>query len=87
MKNEPAFPNNYEHDRYKGLSIRDYFAAKAMQGLVYGLMTKKGQKQAAYNMESQGFAYGEIDKFVAKCAYDYADAMIAARTPKEDKDE
>ena len=34
MKNIPAFPNNFTIERYQGLTIRDYFAAKAMQGLL-----------------------------------------------------
>lgn len=35
MTNEPAFPNPH-NDRYKGLTLRDYFAAKAMQGFITG---------------------------------------------------
>ena len=34
MKNIPAFPNNFTIDNFKGLTIRDYFAAKALQGLI-----------------------------------------------------
>jgi len=37
MKNEPAFPaNDCKHDNIncpRGLTIRDYFAAKALQGM------------------------------------------------------
>ena len=34
MKNIPAFPNNFTIDNFKGLTIRDYFAAKALQALI-----------------------------------------------------
>ena len=32
---EPAFPTHHT-DSNKGMSLRDYFAAKAMQGMIYG---------------------------------------------------
>ena len=32
MNNPPAFPSVFDHER--GMSLRDYFAAKAMQALV-----------------------------------------------------
>ena len=31
MRNEPAFPT-FEGDTYDGMTLRDYFAAQAMQG-------------------------------------------------------
>jgi hypothetical protein len=37
MKNEPAFPNegfNGWGEPFKGMTLRDYFAAKAMTGLL-----------------------------------------------------
>ena len=34
MKNIPAFPNNFTIDNFKGMTLRDYFAAKAMQALI-----------------------------------------------------
>ena len=30
----PAFPRNYNSDGHNGMTLRDYFAAKAMQGVV-----------------------------------------------------
>ena len=30
MNNQPAFPSVFDHER--GITLRDYFAAKAMQG-------------------------------------------------------
>ena len=32
MNNPPAFPTDF-HYNYQGMTLRDYFAAKAMQGI------------------------------------------------------
>ena len=45
---------------YAGMTLRDYFAAKAMQAMI----SKHGRED------------------VARCAYIYADAMLAARKEK-----
>ena len=34
MKNIPAFPNNFTIEKFKGMTLRDYFAAKALQALI-----------------------------------------------------
>ncbi len=65
----PAFPlpeKLYEHSEIPafGLSLRDYFAAKAMQGFL------AANKEAGCN---------ENAKHVAFCAYYHADEMIRAR--------
>jgi hypothetical protein len=57
--NESAFPNN----RFNGMDLRDYFAAKAMQG-----------DWAALNADSSG---SMID--AARRYYKMADAMMEAR--------
>lgn len=66
----PAFPTKNEMQtghqewRYEGMTLRDYFAAKAMQA-------------AATNPTgAEGFTFAER----AAWAYQQADAMIAART-------
>ena len=33
MNNPPAFPSVFDHER--GMSLRDYMAAKAMQGMMH----------------------------------------------------
>ena len=30
----PAFPSTHPHGKYEGMTLRDYFAAKAMQGML-----------------------------------------------------
>lgn len=72
----PAFPVpmfSIGHAKYEaqqqGLTLRDYFAAKAMQGL----MTRK---------EQGGFDFAVYEKDamrVALWAYDLADEMLKAR--------
>ena len=64
--NEPAFPIRgglHEH-QFVGASLRDYFAAKAMQGFVSSYPN---------GVVTRGFAY------LADNAYDMADAMLKAR--------
>ena len=62
----PAFPASIEQLEkcLDGMSIRDWFAGKALQG------------QLA--CESEGFIVGDA-KDVAMRSYEFADAMLAAR--------
>ncbi len=64
---EPAFPTMYENsNNTKGMSIREYFAAMAMQGLlannIYHNPNEKSNMVSVPNL--------------AKAATDYADALI-----------
>ena len=64
--NEPAFPIRgelHEH-QFVGASLRDYFAAKAMQGFVSSY--QEGDVTSSF-------------EDVAGDAYDMADAMLKAR--------
>lgn len=51
-----------------GMTLRDYFAAKAMQGFI------ARDNWAPAEMVATGF-----DEFVSKCAYETADAMLKER--------
>lgn len=66
----PAFPGPCQSEQSvdinEGLSLRDYFAAKAMQGF-------------AADPESHTL-FDDADD-VARSAYDVADAMLKARSP------
>lgn len=53
-----------------GATLRDYFAAKAMQAMI----SKHGRED-----DNPGFFDCATDESVARCAYIYADAMLAAR--------
>lgn len=61
----PAFPRDERHLGHNGMTLRDYFAAKAMQGLITSRHPdhhgQDGPAQLAYD------------------AYLIADAMLAAR--------
>lgn len=62
----PAFPaehGRYQNNREDGMSLRDYFAAKAMQGFA-------ADPNASWPDGMQG---------MADCAYRWADAMLEAR--------
>ena len=62
----PAFPSTISDDSLHvgGMSLRDYFAAKAMQGLL---------------AQSCGTAFGSDPILGAQYAYQMADAMLATR--------
>ena len=71
--NEPAFPNegfNGWGEPFQGMTMRDYFAAKAMQGLI-------AHEQKASHLS--GANIGDFDVRVAFAAYRYADAMMSRR--------
>ena len=60
----PAFPGYFDAD--DGMTLRDYFAAKAMQGFcAYGALSNPD--------------HGHTIEDVAQDAYDAADAMLKAR--------
>ena len=73
MNNTPAFPTGIITDGKgqiiggsNGMTLRDYFAAKAMQGLV----------TASHN---DGGCVKCDDKYIAPLAYEIADEMMEAR--------
>jgi hypothetical protein len=69
IKNLPAFP----HEHRVGMTLRDYFAAKAMQGLV-------GSAEWREDISEPEDRCGlEPTEFTAKAAYIIADAMLKAR--------
>jgi hypothetical protein len=66
----PAFPGLHPskecHYQDAGMTLRDYFAAKAMQGLI---ASPRGTPDGRDG----------TDHYYAKCAYIMADAMLKAR--------
>jgi hypothetical protein len=54
---------------YSGMTLRDYFAAKAMQGMLADPDTARTVRKAGRKM----------DEAVAELAYMFADAMLKAR--------
>ena len=69
MKNEPAFPTGTGVTPYKsGMTLRDYFAAKAMYSL-------RIEDAILHNEDCDFSTIYEI----AESAYNQADAMLKAR--------
>lgn len=58
----PIYSKDYSHDI---ASLRDMFAAKAMQGILV-------------NTERNEFSFGKVDEIASK-AYELADAMLRVR--------
>jgi hypothetical protein len=64
----PAFPHENHHGhKLTGMTLRDYFAAKAMQGLLAGTLTPE-------------IVWSQSD--AAETAYNVADAMLKAMDAK-----
>ena len=64
MNNPPAFPNDVKPiNERAGMTLRDYFAAKAMQAII-----ARADNRFTTTLE-----------FVGGKAYQYADAMLKAR--------
>jgi hypothetical protein len=63
MNNPPAFPSGYDVPENPGMSLRDYFAAKAMQALL-------SDSDWRQDMDFKDTAFA---------AYRQADAMLKAR--------
>lgn len=68
-KDLPAFPRDHRFDGHNGMTLRDYFAAKAMQAVI------------ATAPDGTTFGRGGIDTNLkyANASYAIADAMLEAR--------
>ena len=64
MHDIPAFPTDSHEYNYQGMTLRDYFAAKAMQGLLAGLLA-----------DGQDIEW----EIIARNSYWQADKMMKAR--------
>lgn len=66
--NPNAFPQGYEAylEDTKGMTLRDYFAAKAMEAMINGFFTSPSTSIIP-------------DDVLSERAYDYADAMLKQR--------
>lgn len=73
----PAFGAHPEskdwHPSWQGMTLRDYFAAKAMQGMA---------ANPDDSHENYDLIYDDYVKEIARCAYKMADAMMEARDAK-----
>ena len=70
----PAFPTgNFSHNA-EGMTLRDYFAAKAMQGYISYMGCGPDKVDPIGKDESE-----PNKTVIARCAYKFADAMLAER--------
>ena len=83
----PAFPvPNLEFDsEFNGMTLRDYFAAKAMASIIsnttwFDAITETASK--ALHVEGGVELSLEVKKMCADHAYGFADAMLKARETK-----
>jgi hypothetical protein len=78
MRNAPAFPVSFkwgkELGQYNGMTLRDYFAAKAMNQII-----KQAYVLAKDCDEEDDFSFTATMFPFAKEAYQWADAMMKAR--------
>ena len=65
--NEPAFPHSRLGSDADGMTLRDYFAAKVMEGMWTNSELLKTLKD------------GQESEEIAMAAYEQADAMLKAR--------
>ena len=72
MNNPHAFPApaGVSHITEQGMTLRDYFAAHAMQAIITGCIT--GQK-------TDDRSWLEADLWAPNVSYEIADAMLRAR--------
>lgn len=81
--NEPAFPVfNHEiadYGNYPGMTLRDYFAAKAMHALMTEPQFGDDAMAMITNIMGSPSTPKELPNTFAKCAYMFADAMLKAR--------
>lgn len=89
--NLPAFPGklqfsqrggcaNSDAEFRGGMTLLDYFAGEAMDGLIARTSTEFSCRQLADEMRRQGIDDERRPEWaIAKCAYDYAEAMLAER--------
>ena len=69
----PAFPRPGDFNPQTGMTLRDYFAAKAMQSILRGYDAVSSFEDEEVN-DPEG-----MPKLIAKDAYIMADAMLKAR--------
>lgn len=79
-----AFPGEHSirfgqtNDCNEGMTLRDYFAAKAMQGLISEPLQDGGTWLVTHIVGRENLSRG-VTRNLAIAAYQIADAMLAAR--------
>jgi hypothetical protein len=74
-----AFPNGFSAvaNERSGMTMRDYFAAKALEGLIAAFSDNPMREMVISKASKEGI---HPKDGVARAAYEYADAMLRARS-------
>ena len=82
----PAFPVQYSNEAdgptvmpHVGMTLRDYFAAKAMQGIVSSIDGEANYQRLRGHAAGAGLS---VSEWIARDAFKQADAMLKAREVK-----
>lgn len=71
--NNPAFPVHWDYETFNpGMTLRDYFAAKAMQSMLLSV-----EQSAKYELDE--VSLDVIHDAIAAWSYSMADAMLKVR--------
>lgn len=73
----PAFPIAYDNTAEHGMSLLDYFAAAALQGM----LSSDSTIDTVVRLAKSGGK--PLEEYIASMAYGYADAMLAKREKTE----
>ena len=73
----PAFPTVMIGKPEGGMTLRDYFAAKAMQGYISGVLSNV--EMATKTLQAADRKGITSEEYFALKSYDVADAMLRAR--------
>lgn len=80
----PAFPRPMTYGRdaviddgEMGMSLRDYFAARVMQGIVSSVLSEEDHERLVGVAHLNGCQ--KVSEWIAKDSYKQADAMLKAR--------
>ena len=82
MNNPPAFPVTTGSDGgclNEGMTLRDYFAAAAMQAQISACSSRFACEQLTTAVKERGWDIKTPERLMALNAYNYADAMLKAR--------
>ena len=76
---EDGTPNEATGVTHGGMTLRDYFAAKAMQGIVSSIATEDDYRRLRGHASASGLT---VSEWIARDAFKQADAMLKAREVK-----
>ena len=80
---QPFTGNQFVYGQWEGMTLRDYFAAKAMHAIIAEPVENGAQSFLAYSKKRLGLSSEGMDA-CAQVAYAMADAMLRAREASQE---